>query len=925
MTFLEGDRDIGRVITGSSNFSQTGLIDNFEFNVELKNRADYEFALEKFNQLWEDAVDVSEKYIQTINTKTWLKQDVTPYELYLKFLYEYFKEELSETKEIFIKRKPDNHLDLEYQTQAVLNAKRILEDYGGVFISDVVGLGKTYISAMLAGQIEGKTLVIAPPALLKKSNPGSWPNVFLDYWVPADFESIGKLDDILKRDYDKYSNVIIDEAHRFRTETTISYEKLAIICRGKKVILVTATPYNNSPNDILAQIKLFQPVRKSKIPNLSNLEGFFRSLQQKLKKAGKQLDYEDYLETVKEVSKEIREKVLKHLMVRRTRKEIEEYFKEDLAKQNFKFPEVGDPDPLYYELNEKEDEIFNRTVELITKNFSYARYTPLLYYKGKVTAMEQQSQRNLGKFMKVLFVKRLESSFFAFRNTLERFINSYEMFIKQFDIGSVYISKKYINKIFELLENDDDEKVEEFINLGKAEKYSSKDFDEIFRINLENDKNILYEIKSLWQNIKRDPKLDKFLNEIGTNDILKDNKLVIFTESKETAQYLTSNINKKFSDIALYFSGSSHEEIRDKVIENFDARAEYPKDDYRILVSTEVLSEGVNLHRSNVVVNYDIPWNPTRMMQRVGRINRVDTKFDKIYTFNFFPTRQSNDEIKLKEIAEAKINAFLTLLGGDAAVLTEGEPVSSHELFSRLTSKQTITGEDELEESELKYLKIIECIRDKDEELFNKIKNLPKKARTAKEGKLIKDSLLTYFRKGKLDKFFIVDKNRNPKELDFISAAKILESNSEDKRCKIPKNYYEMLDKNKEAFIVATTEESVNQHYRPIRDNSLKILKILKFTLKNSQKLTEEQEQYLRNVIMKLEEGSIPSKTIKKTLSALNKLGKEDILNPLKVLAVLKLNISQKLLEEHLVDEQKSGVTKREVILSLYLSDSQNG
>jgi hypothetical protein len=259
-------------------------IDEIVADFVKANKADYDFAQKKFNQLWQDAVDVSEKYIQTINTKTWLNQDVTPYELYLKFVFEYFKDELSQTSEIFLKNKSGEQMDLEYQKQAVLNAKRILEEYGGVFISDVVGLGKTYISAMLAGQIDGKTLVIAPPALLNKNNPGSWPNVFLDYWVPADFESIGKLDRILKRDFDKYSNVIIDEAHRFRTETNISYEKLAIICRGKRVILVTATPYNNSPNDILAQIKLFQSSRKSTIPNLPNLEGFFGSLHQKLKK-----------------------------------------------------------------------------------------------------------------------------------------------------------------------------------------------------------------------------------------------------------------------------------------------------------------------------------------------------------------------------------------------------------------------------------------------------------------------------------------------------------------------------------------------------------------------------------------------------------------------------------------------------------------
>ena len=607
-------------------------------------------------------------------------------------------------------------------------------------------------------------------------------------------------------------------------------------------------------------------------------------------------------------------------MVRRTRKEIEKYFAEDLAKQNVKFPDVENPRPLYYELNDKEDEIFNKTIELITQNFSYARYTPLLYYKGNITPMEQQAQKNMGKFMKILLVKRLESSFFAFRNTIQRFIGSYEMFTQQFDKGSVYISKKYINKIFELLENDDDEKVDEFINLGKAEKYPSTDFEDNFRINLEKDRNALYEIRKLWQNIDRDPKLIKFLNEISNDSILRDSKLIIFTESKETAEYLSSNINEKFANTALYFSGSSPEAIRDKVIENFDARARYPKDDYRILVSTEVLSEGVNLHRSNVVLNYDIPWNPTRMMQRVGRINRVDTKFDKIYTFNFFPTKQANDEIKLKEVAETKINAFLALLGGDAAVLTEGEPVGSHELFNRLFSKQTITGEEELEESDLKYLKIINDIRDKNPELFEKIKKLPKKARTSKSIKEINDSLLTYFRRGKLDKFYLANIKDNLAELDFISAAKILESSPEEKKYKIPQYYYELLEKNKEAFIATTTEENIKQQYKASKDSSLKILKILKWTLKNSQRLIDEQEQYLRNLMRKLEEGSIPKQTVKETLSALNKLGKEHFANPLKVLAILQTNISSKLLEEHFIAGAKTGTSKREVILSLYLT-----
>jgi hypothetical protein len=197
MTFAEGDRDVGRVITGSSNFTQAGLIDNLEFNVELKTRADYEFAKQKFEELWKDSVDVSQKYIQTIEEKTWLNQNITPYQLYLKFLYEYFKDELSQAEDVFIKYLPQEFKRLEYQEQAVLNAKKILEEYGGVFISDVVGLGKTYVSAMLAGQLDGRTLVIAPPVLLERANPGSWPNVFSDFRIPADFESLGKLDDII--------------------------------------------------------------------------------------------------------------------------------------------------------------------------------------------------------------------------------------------------------------------------------------------------------------------------------------------------------------------------------------------------------------------------------------------------------------------------------------------------------------------------------------------------------------------------------------------------------------------------------------------------------------------------------------------------------------------------------------------------------
>jgi len=306
LTFKEGDRDVGRVITGSSNFTKGGLVDNLEFNVELKNRSDYEFAKQKFEELWKEAVDVSDEFTETIKRKTWLNDELTPYELYLKFLYEYFLEKINiDKEEVFTRYLPEGFLSLEYQSEAVKDAKIKLEKFGGVFISDVVGLGKTYIATMLAQQLDGRTLVIAPPSMLDENNPSSWKDVFSDFHYPGDFESVGKLDNLVKRGVEKYKNIIIDEAHRFRTEGTLTYEKLARICRGKRVILVSATPLNNTPKDILSQIKLFQKAKNSTIPNIQDLESFFKSLEKRTNKLDRRLNRDEYIEAVEQNAKEI--------------------------------------------------------------------------------------------------------------------------------------------------------------------------------------------------------------------------------------------------------------------------------------------------------------------------------------------------------------------------------------------------------------------------------------------------------------------------------------------------------------------------------------------------------------------------------------------------------------------------------------------
>jgi len=302
-------------------------------------------------------------------------------------------------------------------------------------------------------------------------------------------------------------------------------------------------------------------------------------------------------------------------------------------------------------------------------------------------------------------------------------------------------------------------------------------------------------------------------------------------------------------------------------------------------------------------------------MQRVGRINRVDTTFDKIYTFNFFPTKQANDQLKLKEAAEAKIHAFISLLGADARLLTEGEEIESHELFSRLISKKTILGEEEEEESPLKYLEVIRNVRDSKPDLFDQIKHMAKKSRTAKKYSKKENNLITYFRKGKIQKFFITE-NNEAKELDFMTAAKTLEATMETKKESIDENFYQLLEKNKKLFEIATIEDIEIKGTRGGRDSSSQLLKDI-MAIRDYRKFTEEQEEYLRKLISQLEEGGIPKQTAKTTLSELRKSYITDT-NPLKLLAIIQKNIPAKFLESHYIEGTDS-YSNREVILSEYL------
>lgn len=929
--FNEDDRDFGRVITGSSNFSYPGLVGQYEFNVELKNRTDVEYALNKFNRLWEEAVDISDEYIDTINKRTWLNDQITPYQIYLKFLYEYFKEDINLDEE-FDSYLPDGFLELKYQKQAVISARKILDSYNGVFLSDVVGLGKTYISALLAQQLPGRKLIICPPVL-----QDYWRETFFEFNIGGTVvESMGKLDHIIASGHERFDYVFVDEAHRFRNEGTQGYEKLHQICWGKKVILVSATPLNNTISDIYAQIKLFQAPKKSTIPGVPNLDRFFSRLQGQIDREEK--GSPEYFETVRTVAKEVRDKLLKYIMVRRTRNEIVNYFADDVSKQGLFFPQLADPQRIIYEFDDATDDVFSETIEKL-KDFKYSRYMPLLYMERQLSAFEQQSQRNVGGFMKGILVKRLESSFYAFKNTLRRFIESYEKFIQMFDEGTIYISKQV--DVYDLLERDDEDELLRLVEEEKVTKYRSGDFQSDFRNHLLFDLELLHQIQDLWQDITDDPKLYQFAADLRQHDLLKGKKVIIFTESSETAQYLYGNLEEEFPGKVLQFSSGgglyngasiSKPVARSIILENYDPRQRNKKNDIRILITTDVLAEGVNLHRSNIVINYDLPWNPTRVLQRVGRVNRIGTEHRHIYIFNFFPTAQSSRHLHLEDNVKTKIQAFHDMLGEDARYLTEEEAITQHELFGdrlykRLNTKETYEGE-QAERSELEYLQEIRDIRDKNPELFEKIKRLPRKARTGRKlsettaaqlAMIAQEQVVTFFRKGILKKFFLASE-QGALELTFLDAVDLLkvedkgESANRKERLAVPKPFYDLLQHNKEAFAAAVS--AADDDLKPAkggRSNEAIVIKLLK-QLDRTQRLTDDDEAYLKVVLTAFENGIIPaktSKTIKDTIE------KERTLDAVHILSLLRTIMPDNIL--YAQPDTKQTNQPNEVILSAYL------
>ena len=926
--FKEDDRDFGRVITGSSNFSESGLNSQYEFNVELKNSSDVRFALNKFEELWVNAVDLSQFYIDTIQNDTWLNDKITPYEMFLKFLYEYFKERLAQ-KELLDIQLPEGFLKLEYQHEAVRTLSNIVEAYNGAFIADVVGLGKTYIAAMYMQTLPGKKLIICPPPIIE-----SWQEAIFDFGVRgAKVVSLGKLEHIKKEGYEEFNYIFVDEAHRFRNEHTSQYQLLHEICYGKKVILITATPLNNSIYDFYPLIKLFQSPKNSDIPGVKNLEGFFANARNKLKQLDKATP--EYLEEVKNVSNTVRNKILKYIMIRRTRQDVKEYFKQDIIKQGLHFPDVETPHRIVYSYDEVTNAIFNKTIKSL-KEFTFARYQPgnNLKDKFKLSDFAQTQEHNLVGFMKTMLVKRLESSKFAFLQTIERFIISYEQFINMYNNGTVYVSKKV--DVYDYLDNDNEDfLISELEKDSKAKIYKNEQFNDDFIDKLKFDLSLLKNIQKNWQTVSTDLKKSEFIKALHNDLNLKDNKIIIFTESMETGLDLYNSLVEEYKNsIAFYSSGVcrynnesvSGNTLKNLIHENYDPKNKVQSDIVKILIATDVLAEGINLHRSNVIVNYDLPWNPTKVLQRVGRVNRVGTKFDKIHIYNFFPSSTADSELGLEDNIKAKLQAFHETLGEDAKYLSEEETTTNHKLFGeklydKVNNKDTYNEDDAGENLELKYITLLENIRDNlgdNRELYNKIKYLPKKARTARAFNVPENSIITFFKKGALNKIYITNGTKT-QDLGFEDAIKYFECSKNCPNLPITKQYYDLLKVNKEAFLKPNDEDGIQLKKAGGTSNHKYVKQRIEFAIKEG-RLTDVQEEYLKKILSLYELGVLPDDASKKIKEEIEKE-----IDSLRVYQSVKSNIPETYLTNKKENKKENNTTGEIILSELLIGGNTNG
>jgi superfamily II DNA or RNA helicase len=786
--YNEGGEYPGVLITGSSNLSHSGLGGRAEINIQLRERSSYTEAKDIFDNLWEASITLADQhhipeFQKKVIEKIWYKKIPSPYLMYIRVLEEYFSLIGDDEIRLPSEMTKGKYLNFEYQIDAIKQGKKSLEKHNGVIIADVVGLGKSIIASALAHDLNLETIIICPPHLERQ-----WKEYRYDFNLKAKIFSthISKIEKALAfdRKNGKTKLIIIDEAHRFRNEESSTYGVLHELCQNNKIILLSATPFNNRPQDIFSMVKLFQVPAKSTLQTIDNLSFRFKALIREYKNITKEqregtTPPEEINKKIKSIAERIR-RMIEPVVVRRSRIDLEKIdrYRDDLEELGISLHKPEPPVLLEYELGDVKP-LYLETLEKIVPSdqeksgYQATRYMPLAYIKEEFMDVVQESfgeeridivaQKNVANFMKRLLVKRFESSMPAFLETLDNLIHSAKNIKHWYEYhGKIPILKKgnVPDITEEILSEWSEEEIKQYFNdISPYEEYQesidkgmhlidSAYIREEYLEDLISDLKLLEEIKQKWlKENPEDPKIKFFLSHIAEKfSEMPERKIIIFSEFGDTVNYLYHRLKKKYR-VMKYIGNEATKPDREKVAKNFDAGIpnNEQEDQYDILIATDAISEGVNLHRAGVIYNYDIPYNPTKVIQRIGRLNRIDKKtYSHIYVYNFFPSGIGEKETRTKAISTLKMQMIHTLLGEDMQVLTPDEDIAS--VFNRQYKR--ILELEEQASWDTKYRQELENIKQIDKEKFKQAMDLPRRTKIQRKKKFGKSGVLLFAEKG---------------------------------------------------------------------------------------------------------------------------------------------------------------------------------
>lgn len=814
--------DRGIAIVGSSNLSFSGISHNSEMNVLVKGQHNFEELNEWFDQLWEEAVGFDETLLDVIR-HSWVKHQATPYEIYLKTLYHLVKHRIEYSKTITIL--DEMHLPplLDFQRQAFEQAIHILEKYQGVFISDVVGVGKSYIASALIKYYKEtyglRTLIICPAALMKMWGGDAKTEGYNEKFdLGAKVLSMGQLTYPLDKhgnlneqyslldepELARFDLVMIDESHNFRNNLTQRYKILAPYLFGKKVVLVTATPQNKSIWDIYHQLKLFNPYEKVPVPVTPNeLRTYFHQCEQQPVKV-----YD----------------LLHHFLIRRKRRDIQhsQAYNPELYGQQLSFPQRRLTTIDYSIEASHETGIYNKILGFLGDKkyaeytdgirLTYARYglyhalLPKARHKKQYEGISRAGDRLTG-LMKVLLFKRFESSAAAFYETVKDMRDSHKGFLRLLREGVVTVGRESTAELRHFADDLTDQELFDDIALLN-QRFDPHDFDcEKLTRKIEHDIEVFGRLLEIIQPVlyheAKDDKLQQLLRLLAQHP---NEKILIFTEYTDTAMYLHQHVVQALPQrrVESIFSerGSVFNVINRFAPEANDYTLRLDEQEIEVLISTDILSEGQNLQDCSIIINYDIHWNPVRLIQRIGRVDRIGSRAEEIRVYNFLPERELEKNLGLKERVHKRIQDIQDILGLDNKVLSEEEIVNetiSYDIDQRRAARiyqedESILDEDveEVETGVEKAEKIILELRKNDPELFEKIKALPNGIRSAKhheEGQ----GIFVFCESGDFQKLYLVEPTGKIRTTEIHEVLKYIECAPQTPSCRLLGNHNQIL------------------------------------------------------------------------------------------------------------------------------------